>query len=45
MSKVMGAIYKVWREKESERAIDIQRERDREKCFSILLISELSLVY
>jgi len=45
MSKVMGTIYKVGREKESERAIDIHRERDGEKCFSIPLISELTLVY
>lgn len=31
MSKVMGTIYKVWKEKESERAIEIQREREIER--------------
>lgn len=45
MSEVMGTIYKVARDKESERAIETERERQRKKCCSILLISELTLVY
>lgn len=33
MSKVMGTIYKVGREKENERAIEILREIEREMFF------------
>lgn len=33
MSEVMGTIYKVVRDKESERAIEIKRETEKEMLF------------